>query len=145
MPTFNFVFLKGNLTAKPELSYTSTGTPVAKATLAVNEKFKNAKKELVERVGFFDLVIWNKLGEVCTENLVKGQEVIVDGRLRFEKWQDQEGATHSKVRIIVSSIYFGHKPKDKSQPNEPLPPSVQGTPPPELAENQEEPAEDIPF
>jgi single-strand DNA-binding protein len=119
MPTFNQVFIKGNLTKKPELSYTPQGTPVAKSSIAVNEKFKNAKKETIERVGFFDIVIWNKLAETCAENLDKGQEVIIIGRLRYERWEDKEKAPHHRISIIVSQIYFGRKAKGEIQDEHP--------------------------
>ena len=139
MPNLNFVFLKGNLTDKPELSYTPQGVPVANASIAVNERFFNAKKEKVERVGFFNITIWNKLAESCAERLEKGQEVIIEGRLRFEKWLDKEQQSHNKVYIIVSSIYFGRKSTHSAEKDE----SPKETPPP--AENQDEPEEDIPF
>jgi len=141
MPIFNQVFIKGNLTNKPELSYTPNGTPVSKGTIAVNEKYKNAKKETIERVGFFDIVIWNKLAETCAEHLDKGQEVIIAGRLRYEKWEDEQHAKHSKIRIIVSQIYFGRKDKGESQDSSPAGdiPAVIAPP-----KNQEEDFEDIP-
>ena len=142
MPNFNFVFLKGNLTDKPELSYTPQGVPVAKASIAVNERFLNAKKEKVERVGFFDLVIWNKLAEICAENLDKGQEIIIDGRLRYEHWQDKENQPHSKIRIIVSSVYFGKKSTHSADKSSPAGTEL-GTPPPPADESQAD--KDIPF
>lgn len=116
MSSFNEVILLGNLTRDPELRYTQNGTAVAKFGLAVNRKFNNKEGETKEEVDFFDIEVWQKQAENCSEYLRKGSQVLVVGRLKQERWEDDHGNKRSKVKIVASSVRFLGKP-DKSENN----------------------------
>ena len=49
---------------------------------------------------------WAKLAEVCAEQLEKGRGVRVVGRLKQDRWQDQEGNPRSKVKIVAEHVEF---------------------------------------
>jgi single-strand DNA-binding protein len=141
MPTINIVVIKGNCTAKPELSYTPKGTANAKFAIGVSSKFKNAAGEPQERAEFFNIVTWKKTAEGCAKYLDKGQEVVISGRLSFDKWEDKEKQKHSRVYITAQLVHFGRKSSSQNDPSK----VPQDTVPSPDADAQTEGEEDIPF
>ncbi|MGL4854161.1 MAG: single-stranded DNA-binding protein [Lentisphaeria bacterium] len=102
MATFNKVILIGNLTRDPEVRYTTGGTAVANASIAVNERYTTANNEVREETCFLDLEIWGKQAETMKQYLHKGDPIFVEGRLRQESWQDKAtGQTRTRLRIRV--------------------------------------------
>lgn len=102
--SFNKVILVGNLTRAPELKYTSgKGTPVTKTGIAVNRK-ATINGELREEVCFVDLTFWGRTAEIANQYLQKGSKVLIEGRLVYETWQDQNGQNRSKHSITVESM-----------------------------------------
>ena len=104
MSLLNIVVLRGNITAKPELSYTPKGTAKAIFTLALNEKYKDNEGQPTEKAHFFHVTTWKKIAEACAEKLVKGQEVILQGKLCFDSWKDAEGVKKSRVYVNASTV-----------------------------------------
>lgn len=100
MASYNRVILIGNLTRDPELRYTPSGTPVAEIGLAVNDRRKNANGEWVEETTFVDVTLWSRTAEVASEYLTKGAPVLVEGRLRLESWEGNDGQKRSKLRVV---------------------------------------------
>ena len=119
MNNLNSVLLEGNLTRDPELSYTTKGTAVCKLGLASNRFFKQ-DEEYQKEVSFFDVTVWGRQAEVCSEYLKKGRGVRVVGRLKQERWQDQDGNNRSKVTIVAEHVEFRPKAKvqDDTEPGE---------------------------
>lgn len=76
----NKVILAGRLTKDPEVRYTQTGLAVASFTLAVNRRFTKEKDK--QQADFIPIVIWDKLAEVCGNYLVKGTQVLIEGRIQ---------------------------------------------------------------
>jgi len=91
MSTLNRVFLMGNLTRDPEVRYTPSGTAVGDIGLAVNETYKNKAGETVESAVFVDIEVWARQAETCAEYLYKGSSVLVEGRLKLDQWENQQG------------------------------------------------------
>jgi len=105
MASFNKVILMGNLTKDPELRYTSSGLAVANFSLAINRRTaKDGEKR--EEVDFFDIETWDKQAELCSEYLSKGRSVLVEGRLKQDRWEDEAGNKRSKVKIVATAIQF---------------------------------------
>jgi single-strand DNA-binding protein len=98
MASFNRVVLVGNLTRDVELRYIPSGTAVTDISLAVNERVKK-NDQWVEEANFFDVTLWGRTAEVAGEYLSKGSSVLIEGRLRLEKWE-QDGQKRSKVKVI---------------------------------------------
>jgi len=112
MAYFNKVILMGNLTKDPELRYTSSGLAVANFSLAINRK--SAKEgEKKEEVDFFDIETWDKQAELCSEYLSKGRSVLIEGRLKQDRWEDENGSKRSRVKIVASTIQFMPKRLDE--------------------------------
>jgi single-strand DNA-binding protein len=102
MVSFNKVILLGNLTKDPELKYNPSGKAVTTFSIGVNEYRKQGEES---KVDYFDIVVWEKPAESCASYLKKGSGVLVEGRLRQRRWE-QDGHKRSKVEIVASSVQF---------------------------------------
>ena len=111
MSTLNRVFLMGNLTRDPEVRYTPSGTAVGDLGLAVNETYKNKAGENVESTVFVDVEVWARQAETCAEYLYKGSPVFVEGRLKLDQWENQQGEKRSKLRVRADRVQFLGSPK----------------------------------
>ncbi len=105
MASYNRVILMGNLTRDPELRYTPGGTAVANFGIAINRRFKT-EDEVREEVDFFDIVVWGKQAENCSEYLSKGRPVLLEGRLQQNRWETSEGQKRSKVEVVANTVQF---------------------------------------
>ena len=107
MASFNKVILLGNLTRDPELRYTPQGSAVCEFALALNYVYNNKQTgQKVEEVSYIDLVAWGKTGETIAEYMKKGRQIMVEGRLKQDRWEAQDGKKMSKVRVTVESFTF---------------------------------------
>jgi len=98
MASFNRVILVGNLTQDIELRYTPAGTAVTDVSMAVNERVKR-NDEWIEEANFFDVTLWGRTAEVASEYLSKGSPLLIEGRLKLDRWE-QDGQKRSKIKII---------------------------------------------
>lgn len=102
----NKVFLIGNLTRDPELRHTAQGTSVASFSLAVNRNYKGSDGEFKKETNFFNIVVWNKLGENCAKYLSKGRSALVEGRLQNRSYETQDGQKRTITEIIADNVQF---------------------------------------
>lgn len=106
----NTAVLIGRLTRKPELRYTSSGTPVGGFTLAVDRPFKNAAGE--RETDFIDIVVWRNLAETCANHLGKGRLVAVQGRIQGRSYETDDGQKRRVVEVIADQVRFLDWPKN---------------------------------
>ncbi|HSW61734.1 MAG TPA: single-stranded DNA-binding protein [Dissulfurispiraceae bacterium] len=120
---FNRVILVGNLTKDVELRYAPSGAPVATLPIAVNSRSKSAGGEQKDEVLFIDCVVWGKQAEACGQYLARGRPVLVEGRLRERRWE-QEGQRRSRVEVIANTVRFlgSGKPAGEADAGHELPP-----------------------
>lgn len=140
MASFNKVILLGNLTRDPELRYTPKGMATARLGLAVNRKWKTDAGEEREEVTFVDIDAWGKQAELIAQYLKKGAPLFVEGRLKFDQWDDkQTGQKVSKLRVVLEGFQFVGGPRDQQAPAQrpAAPTATQDGPPPE--------DDDVPF
>ncbi len=95
----------GRLTRDPELRYTPNGTAVSNISLAVNRRWKG-DDQTKEEVSFFDIVVFGKQAENCSEYLEKGRQVLIEGRLQQRRWETDDGQKRSKVEVVASNVQF---------------------------------------
>jgi len=109
MASLNKVILLGNLTRQPELRYTSGGMALCEFGLAMNRRF-TANNQDREEVCFVDIVVWGKQAESCGKYLEKGSQIMLEGRLQLDQWQDKDtGAKRSKLRVVAEMVQFMSK------------------------------------
>lgn len=100
---FNKVVLVGNLTRDIEMRYAPSGTAIGSSGIAVTRKItQNGEKK--DETCFIDITFWGRTAEVANQYLSKGSKILVEGRLRFEQWNDQNGQTRSKHTISVENM-----------------------------------------
>lgn len=102
--SLNKVQLIGNLTRDPELRYTPTGAAVCTIGLATNRYWTTDAGEKKEETEFHRVVAWNKLAELCSQLLTKGRKIYVEGRLRTNTWQGQDGAQRSTTEVVIEDM-----------------------------------------
>ena len=114
MASLNRVFLMGNLTRDPQLKYTPGGLAVCELGLAVNRKFKKGD-EWVEETCFVDITAFGRQAETSSEYLAKGRPVLIEGRLKFDSWTNQEGQKRSKLTVVADRVQFLGAPSGSGQ------------------------------
>jgi single-strand DNA-binding protein len=102
--SLNRVQLIGNLTRDPELRYTPNGNAVCTFGLATNRTWTTDSGEKREEVDFHRIVAWNKLAELCSQFLVKGRKVYVEGRLSTRNWTGQDGSQKSTTEVVIDDM-----------------------------------------
>lgn len=104
---FNRVILGGNLTRDPELRYTPQGSPVCSFAMAVNRFWNNRQTgQRQEETSFIDFEAWGKVAELVAQHCKKGRPLLVEGRLKQDRWQDQGGQNRSKLKVVAEQIQF---------------------------------------
>ena len=102
----NHITIMGRLVRDPELRYTSSQTPVASFTLAVDRDF--ASRDGGERqTDFIDCVAWRQSAEFVNKYFTKGSMAVVAGRLQIRDWNDRDGNKRRSAEVVVENIYFG--------------------------------------
>lgn len=113
MASFNKVILMGNLTRDPELRQAPSGAKVADLGLAVSETWRDKNGQTKEVTCFVDVVVWDKLAELCQQYLSKGRPVLVEGRLQMDEWKNQQGEKRSKLRVRADTVKFLGSPQKR--------------------------------
>ena len=106
MASFNKVILMGNLTRDVELRQTPSQQAVANIGIAVNRSYKTREGESRDETTFVDCEAWGRTAEVMAQYLAKGRPVHIEGRLKLDQWQDQQGQNRSKLKVVVENFQF---------------------------------------
>ena len=107
MANLNRVLLIGNLTRDPELRVTPKGTSICQFGLAVNRTFKDGTGQSREETTFVDIEAWGRQGEVISKYCTKGRPLFVEGRLRFDQWEDKtSGQKRSRLTVVLENFQF---------------------------------------
>src|SRR3954469_15915494 len=107
MANFNKVILAGNMTRDPQLRFLPSQTAVVDFGLAVNHKWRTPQGEEREEVLFIDCSAFGKMAETINKYGKKGKPILVEGRLKYETWDDKEsGGKRSKHKVIIDGFQF---------------------------------------
>jgi single-strand DNA-binding protein len=128
MASLNKVYLYGNLTRDPEQRQLPSGQLLVNMGLAINRSFANARGESREEVCFVDVEAWGRTAEIASSYLRKGSPVFIEGRLRFDQWDDREtGRKRSRLSVTTERLQLMGAPpqgasyaEDRSQQNTPF-------------------------
>jgi len=114
----NNVIVAGNLVRDVEVRYIPSGTAVADITLAVNERRKQGE-EWVEDVHFIDITLWGRTAEVAGKYCAKGSAILVEGKLKLDRWETTEGEKRSKLKVSgIRMQMLGGKAQVEEDTNE---------------------------
>ena len=120
MASLNCVCLLGRLTRNPDVRYSPSGTPVTALGLAVNNRIKRSDGSWQDDPCFVDVVVFGQQAEACGEHLNKGDPVLLEGRLQYRTWQDQQGNKRSKHEVMAFRVQFLPKPSPRSDADDRL-------------------------
>ena len=96
----NKVILVGRLGRDPELKYTASGTPFCRFSMATDDSWTDKNSgERTERTEWHNIVVWDRLAEICNEYLTKGRLVYIEGSLQTREWDDKEGVKRKTTEI----------------------------------------------
>ena len=103
----NKIVLFGRLGRDPQLR---VKCPVAHFSLAVSEPYTyTSTGERIERVTWFHIQAWNRLSEIASQYLKKGDQVLVEGRIQLREFQGRAGTKRAMLLVTASRIEFGAK------------------------------------
>ncbi len=150
MAGVNKVILLGNLGADPEVKYLEGDNVVANIRLATTESYKDKNGNRVDQTEWHDLELWGGQAKVAEQYLKKGMQIYVEGKIKTDTWQDDQGQNRRRVRIRVLSFTMlggrqdtGGAPAPQSSPQSaPVPkPQASPAPAPDLGGDDD----DLPF
>jgi len=101
--SLNKVQLIGHLGKDPEIKYTPQGTPVARITIATNERWKDKDGNWQDRTEWHNVVLWQRMAEIAGEYLKKGRQVFIEGRLQTRSWDDKQSGQKKYMTEVVAN------------------------------------------
>jgi len=114
LKTNNSIVMEGNLVRDPTANTTPNGAKVCKFSLA-NNRYYTMNNEKRSEVSFFDVEVWNQTAQRCMEALTKGKQVRVAGRLKQDRWMDDDGKQHSRIKIVGNDVQFFGQSSDEEE------------------------------
>lgn len=112
MAGVNKVILVGNLGKDPEVRHLDNGSVVANVTLATTESYKDKAGNKVDNTEWHDLEMWDGLAKIAEQYLTKGKSVFVEGKIKTDTWQDEQGANRRRTKIRVTNLTMLGSPRD---------------------------------
>ena len=151
MASYNRVILMGNLTRDPEVKFLPSGTSVANFGLAMNERYTDRETgEQKENPCFVDVEAWGRQAEVIGEHFTKGRPILVEGSLKYDSWEAEDGTKRNRLRVRLQRFQFVGSRRDGdeagggyTQAAPAAAPTAQAPVPPQGAPSSTE--DDIPF
>ena len=139
MAGINRVILIGNLGKDPDIMTFENGVKRANITVATNESYKDKDGNWVEQTEWHNVVLWRWLAE---RNLVKGDMVYIEGKLKTRNWDDKDGVKHYITEVLADKITRLTSRQEQGAYQAPPPATTESfqEPPPE-----EGPTDDLPF
>lgn len=106
MAALNKAQIIGYLGKDPETGETQNGVTYSNFSIATSEKWKDRDGNTQERTEWHNIVVYDKLAQVCNEYLSKGSQVYVEGPMRTRSWEDKDGSKRYTTEIIARAVQF---------------------------------------
>lgn len=100
----NKVQLIGHVGQDPEVKDIEGGKKVANLTLATNDYYINDKGEKVENTEWHKVAAWGKIAEIIEKYVVKGKEIVVEGKLTHRSYEDKDGTKRYVTEVVANDI-----------------------------------------
>lgn len=104
LPNQNKVLIIGRLTRNPESRFTPKGQQVCVFDLALNRRYRDSAGNWQDDTTFVPVETWGQAAERCSQQLVKGTPVSVEGRLRTDSWQGKDGQKRSRLVVVAQRV-----------------------------------------
>lgn len=106
----NITFITGNLVRDPERI---KDLNLVKLVVAVDDSY--TKADGTRPVEFFNVSVWNKLGDMCEKYLGKGAKVAIAGKTQNRKYTTSDGIERFVTEIVANEVEFLSIPKKQEQ------------------------------
>ena len=111
MPSFNHITLLGHLGAEPEDRTTPSGRAMAHLRLATNHSWRDRNDEWQEETDWHRVVVFGPAAERLRGRASKGDLVLVDGRLRMDRWTMEDGTRRTTAEVRARSVRVLGRPR----------------------------------
>ncbi|MFC0262937.1 single-stranded DNA-binding protein [Fontibacter flavus] len=119
MAGVNKVILVGNLGADPEVKHLEGDKVVANLRLATTEAYKDKMGNRVENTEWHDLELWDGQARIAEQYLKKGMQLFVEGKIKSDTWQDEQGNNRKRMKIrVLSFTMLGGRPEGAGAPSQ---------------------------
>ena len=121
MSSYNKSVLVGCLGKDPEVKSTSGGTSICELSLAVSRQWKDKGGNKQEATDWIPITCFGRTAEIAGEYLAKGRQVLVEGRLQLDSWEDKDTKEkRSKLKVICEHLVMlgskgGHQSSEPKQ------------------------------
>ena len=109
----NIISLIGNVGKDPEVKTLSSGVKLAKFSLATTDNYKDKSGEWQSETIWHECVAWAKTVDLIERGVSKGSFLRIQGKLVYNRWEDQNGVKRKNAEIRVDSVLFLQKPPKK--------------------------------
>ena len=129
MAGVNKVILLGHLGSDPEVKYLEGDKVVANLSLATSEAYQDRNGNRVEQTEWHDLELWDQQAKIAEKYLKKGSQIYVEGKIKSDKWTDEQGQNRKKMKIrVLSFTMVGGKPEGMATNTPPSTTGMAATP-----------------
>lgn len=143
--TLNKVMLIGHLGDEVKMHYFESGNSIGRFPLATNEEYKNRDGDRVTSTEWHNIVVRNKLAEICEKYLTKGDKIYCEGKIKSRQWTGEDGQTRYTTEIHVNDLTFLSNKKTENQPSAPSTSTAPVSKPAQPEVNTDNPEDDLPF
>lgn len=105
--SLNKVQVIGYVGRDVEMRFTSSGQALSTFSVGVSNNYTNSKGERIDKTEWVSVVCWQKLAEIVAQNLTKGRQVYVEGRMETRSWDDATTGTKKyRTEVIAQQVQF---------------------------------------
>lgn len=97
------VIALGYVGADSELRATASGQAVLNFRIACTETWKDKDGSKQEKTEWLGCVVWGPRAEALAKFVLKGQQILVEGKLRTREW-DKDGVKHYRTEVHADEI-----------------------------------------
>ena len=117
--TINKVILIGHLGDEVKMHYFEGGNSIGRFPIATNESYTNKQTgEKITTTEWHNIVVRNKLAEICEKYLSKGDKVYCEGRIKTRQWEGEDGSKRYTTEIHVADMTFLTTKTDPNNPQQ---------------------------
>jgi single-strand DNA-binding protein len=114
----NQVVLFGRVGGDPEVRYLESGSVVADVSLATSQKYKTKDGETKEDTQWHKLVFWGNTAKVVEQYVTKGDQILVQGSVKYDQWTTESGEKREKAKIQVLKLeLLGGSARNRTEKN----------------------------
>jgi len=106
MVSVNKITIIGNLGSDPEMRFTPAGKAVTSFRVATNYRVNSSDGEKRDETEWFNVVCFGRTAEACNQFLQKGQLAYVEGRIKLNTWEGNDGQQKSRMEIVANEVKF---------------------------------------